>query len=364
MSSIFGDHLKLSVFGQSHGPAVGMNLDGIPAGKPVDLGSLQEFMARRAPGNADTATSRKETDEVEFLGGIVDGFTCGAPITAIIRNTNIRPSDYATTKDIPRPGHADFSAQVKYHGYQDASGGGHFSGRLTAPICIAGALCKQWLAEIGIEIHAHISRIGNVQDISLDPISPDFSRVCYDFPTLQPEVAKKMMEEIRVAKENGDSIGGSVTCAVTGFPAGIGEPMFGGIENKLSQILFGIPALKAVEFGAGTAFAAMHGSEANDPFIVSDGKIKTSTNHCGGILGGISTGMPIVFRATFKPTPSIAMEQRSVSMRQMRSIQMTVQGRHDPCIVPRAVAVVEAAAAIALYDLWLGHNCVETRVLP
>ena len=338
MSSFYGNILKLSIFGQSHGPAVGMTLDGIPAGNKVDSDTLDAFLARRAPGKAPLATPRKETDSVEFLSGIVDGFTCGAPITAIIRNTDPKPSDYAQFKDVPRPGHADFTAQVKYGGYQDASGGGHFSGRLTAPLCIAGGLCKQWLESMGIHITAYIKQIGSV---------------CSEFSQMQPVVDSKMEEEIRLAKEQGDSIGGSITCVIDGLPAGIGEPIFDGIENKLAHILFGIPAVKALEFGDGTAFAGLHGSEANDAFIVENGKIRTATNHCGGILGGISTGMPVLFTVTFKPTPSISRRQQSVSMSDLTPRKLEIAGRHDPCIVPRAVPVVEAAAAIGIYDLIL-----------
>ena len=361
MSSVFGENLKLSIFGQSHGPAIGMTLDGIPAGNPVDLDGLNAFLSRRAPGKSPLATGRKEADRPEFLSGLVGGFTCGAPITAVIYNQDARPADYSPNRDIPRPGHADFTAQMKYGGYQDASGGGHFSGRLTAPLCIAGGLCKQWLKKMGIQIGAHISQIGSVTDVPFNPMQPEIGMIGSDFPVLQPSVAKKMQLEIQSAKEAGDSVGGSVTCAVTGLPAGIGEPMFGGIENRIAQIVYGIPAVKAVSFGAGAAFASMRGSEANDAFIIDDGKIKTATNFCGGILGGISTGMPILFTVTFKPTPSIALPQSSVSMCSMTPAALEIKGRHDPCIVPRAVPVVEAAAAVAIYDLILGHHPTESR---
>lgn len=361
MSSFFGDHLKLSIFGQSHGPAIGMTLDGIPAGKKVDEDALNAFLSRRAPGKNPFSTARAEEDVPQFLSGIVDGYTCGAPITAVITNNNAHPADYESTKDIPRPGHADYAAQVKYGGFQDASGGGHFSGRLTAPLCIAGGLCKQWLEEMGIQIGAHISQIGSVKDSSFNPVHPEIQNICSQFPVLQPIVARKMQEEIAQAKEAGDSIGGSITCAVVGLPAGIGEPMFGGIENKIAQIIYGIPAVKALEFGAGSAFASMKGSEANDAFTIEKSEIRTVTNHCGGILGGISTGMPILFTVTFKPTPSISKPQLSVSLSRMEPVETVVKGRHDPCIVPRAVPVVEAAAAIALYDLILGHHPMDSR---
>lgn len=361
MSSIFGENLKLSIFGQSHGPAIGMTLDGIPAGKKVDFDALNAFLARRAPGKNGISAARHEEDRPEFLSGIVDGYTCGAPITAIIYNKNAHPADYETLKDIPRPGHADFTAQMKFGGFQDASGGGHFSGRLTAPLCIAGGMCKQWLEEMGIRIGAHIRQIGAVKDSPFNPVQPEISGICSEFPVLQPEVANKMQAEILNAKEAGDSIGGSVTCAVVGLPAGIGEPIFGGIENKIAQIIYGIPAVKALEFGAGTALASMRGSEANDAFTIENGEIRTRTNHCGGILGGISTGMPILFTVTFKPTPSISMPQASVCMHSMEPSEVIVSGRHDPCIVPRAVPVVEAAAAVALYDLILSHHPIDLR---
>ena len=353
MSSTYGDKLKLSIFGQSHGPAIGMTLDGIPAGLPVNLEALNDFMARRAPGQGNFTTSRKEIDEPEFLSGVVDGFTCGAPLSAIIRNTNTRSGDYSNLKDCPRPGHADFPAQIKYRGFQDVAGGGHFSGRLTAPLCIAGGLCKQWLCKFGIEIGAHISSIAGITDKSFDWINPDLSSVQQGFPVLDKAAGEKMLTEIEKAKADGDSVGGTIECAVTGLPAGLGEPMFGGVENKLAQILYGVPAVKGLEFGSGFAGSALHGSENNDPYTVIDDNIRTLTNNAGGILGGITTGMPLVFKVAIKPTPSIAQQQQSVSLEHKQVQELVVQGRHDPCIVPRAVPVIEAAAAIAIFDLCL-----------
>ena len=355
MSSTYGNHLKLSVFGQSHGKAIGMTLDGIPAGLPVDLHALQCFLNRRAPGQHAYATPRKEADQPDFLSGIIDGYTCGAPIAALIYNQNTRSGDYSNLKDCPRPGHADYAAQVKYGGYQDVAGGGHFSGRLTAPICIAGGLCKQWLALQGIEISARIFSIAGIMDepISWDPIKPDFHRLCSDFPVLNSEAGAKMQAAIAEAKADGDSVGGVIECAVTGLPAGLGGPLFGGMEGKIAQVVYGIPAVKGVEFGAGFHSAALRGSENNDEYAVIEGKIQTKTNNSGGILGGITTGMPLMLKAAIKPTPSILMQQQTVSLKTMEETTLQIQGRHDPCIVPRAVPVIEAAVAIAIYDTLL-----------
>lgn len=353
MSSTYGENLKMTIFGQSHGAAIGVSLDGIPAGLPVDMEALSAFLARRAPGNASYATARKEADAPEILSGIVDGHTVGAPIAAVIRNTNTRSGDYANLKDCPRPGHADYTAQVKYRGFQDSAGGGHFSGRLTAPLCIAGGLCKQWLEGRGIRIGAHIAAIGGIEDAPFDPIAPKLDAVGRIFPVLDGLQGDKMLERIEQAKKNLDSLGGIIECAVTGLPAGLGEPMFGGVENRLAQILFGIPAVKGVEFGAGFSVAEMTGSQNNDPFAVEDGKVVTATNNCGGALGGITDGMPLIFRIAVKPTPSIGREQKSVKLSTTEECSLTVQGRHDPCIVPRAVPVAEAAAAIAIMDMLL-----------
>lgn len=357
MSSTYGENLKLSIFGQSHGPAIGMVLDGIPAGLSVNFDELQTFLNRRAPGNGDWSTPRKEADRPEFLSGLIDGATCGAPIAAVIHNTNTRSGDYANLKDSPRPGHADFTAQMKYGGYQDASGGGHFSGRLTAPLCIAGGLCKQWLAEMGIFVGAHILSIGDVKDTAFDPVAPQLDMVDPNFPVLDKAAAGSMQAAISDVRKIGDSIGGSIQCAITGLPAGLGEPMFGGVESKLAQILYGIPAVKGLSFGKTMTL----GSENNDAFIMDGETVRTETNHCGGILGGITNGMPVLFTVSFKPTPSIALPQKSVDLKTGEPVTLTVSGRHDPCIVPRAVPVVEAAAAIAVYDMILGNTQTQRR---
>jgi len=361
MSSTYGENLKLSIFGQSHGPAIGMTLDGIPAGLSVDLEKLQEFLNRRAPGQNDWSTPRKEEDKPEFLGGILDGYTCGAPIAAVIYNKNTRSGDYDNLKNCPRPGHADYTAQVKYGGFQDATGGGHFSGRLTAPLCVAGGLCKQWLEEMGIQIGAHILAIGECGDQYFDPMDPEIESVGKDFPVLDPEAGKAMRDWITQANAAGDSVGGIIECAITGLPAGIGEPMFGGVESKIAQIVYGIPAVKGVEFGIGFDCACVPGSSSNDNFTVVDGKIVTATNNAGGILGGITNGMPVIFTTAIKATPSIRCTQNSVSLRTLETAELNIQGRHDPCIVPRAVPVVEAAAAIAIYDLILGNTQTDRR---
>ena len=363
MSSTYGENLKLSIFGQSQGPAVGMTLDGIPAGLPVDLEKLQLFLNRRSPGQHDWATSRKEEDRPEFLGGILDGFTCGAPIAAVIYNNNAHSGDYEALRDCPRPGHADYTAQVKYGGFQDAAGGGHFSGRLTAPLCIAGGLCKQWLEEMGIRIGAHILYLSGGQvfsaeaaDTRFDEISPELDRIQPNFPVINPKAGEIMRSDIAELCAAGDSAGGAIECAITGLPAGIGEPMFGGVENRISQIIFGIPAVKGIRFGADTVSVDSTGSLYNDPYAIADGKVVTCTNSAGGILGGITNGMPVIFHVDIKPTPSIARPQQTVNLKTGEITTLEIKGRHDPCIVPRAVPVVEAAAAIAIYDLILGNT--------
>ena len=357
MSSTYGENLKLSIFGQSHGPAIGMVLDGIPAGLPVNTDELQAFLNRRAPGNGDWSTPRKEADQPEFLSGILNGATSGAPIAAIIQNTNTRSGDYDSLKNRPRPAHADYTAQVKYGGYQDAAGGGHFSGRLTASICIAGGLCKQWLTQMGISIGAHILSIGTVTDDSFDPIRPQLELVDALFPVLCRDASVQMQSAIAEVRKASDSIGGRIECAITGLPVGLGEPMFGGVESKLSQILYGIPAVKGLSFGDTMTL----GSDNNDAFTWENGTVRTETNHCGGILGGITNGMPVVFTVSVKPTPSIALPQQTVDLQTGENVTISITGRHDPCIVPRAVPVVEAAAAIAIYDLILGNTQTQGR---
>ncbi len=362
MSSTYGENLKLSIFGQSHGPAIGMVLDGIPAGLPVDFDKLQMFLNRRAPGQNDWSTPRREEDRPDFLGGILDNFTCGAPIAAVIANKNTRSGDYANLKDCPRPGHADYTAQIKYGGFQDAAGGGHFSGRLTAPLCIAGGLCIQWLDQMGIRIGARIAAIGGVcDDIDLDLIHPQLDQIGTNFPVISPTAGERMRQKIAEARANGDSVGGIIQCCITGVPAGLGDPMFSGVESRIAQIVYGIPAVKSIDFGAGYSVGYMRGSQCNDAFTILDGHILTLTNNAGGILGGITNGMPVIFQTAIKPTPSISQPQNSVSLSHMQNQPLIVKGRHDPCIVPRAVPVIEAAAAIAIYDLILGSSQIIRR---
>lgn len=328
MSSYYGN-IRFTIFGQSHSPAIGVTVEGLPVGFAPDLDELARFMARRAPGQNEYSTPRKEADAPEFISGLFHGRICGAPLTAVIRNTNTRSADYAELKTKPRPGHADLTAEIKYGGAQDHTGGGHFSGRLTAPLCIVGGLCKQVLEKEGISIHAHVAAIGGIGD--------------------EAEWKKAILK----VKEEGDSLGGIIECVAEGVPAGLGGPMFDGLESRISQLVFGIPAVKGVEFGEGFGAAVLRGSENNDPFEMQGGKIITKTNHCGGILGGISNGMPIVLRAAVKPTPSIAKEQDTVDLLTGENAKLSVTGRHDPCIVPRAVPCVEAAVAIAVYDALL-----------
>ena len=355
MASYLGEHIHVSVFGQSHSPAIGVVVDGLPAGERVDMEELGRFLKRRAPGQNATSTPRKEADLPQFLSGLVDDVTCGAPLAALIENTNTRSQDYAQLRDKPRPGHADFTAQVKYGGFQDVAGGGHFSGRLTAPLCIAGGICLQILKRRGLEVAAHIASVAGEADRPFDPMGESTETMDAlkraPFPVLDEKAGERMRKVILQAKEEGDSVGGIIECLVTGVPAGLGEPMFGGMENRLAAALFGIPAVKGVEFGAGFGVAAMRGSENNDPFTVKDGKVVTETNHAGGILGGITNGMPLVFRLAVKPTPSIAKQQQTVSLSKKQVEELVVTGRHDPCIVPRAVPVVEAVTALVLTDL-------------
>lgn len=360
MSFQWGESLRVSVFGQSHAAAIGVTVEGLPAGERIDLEALQRFLERRAPGRSPTATARREADRPEILCGLVDGVTCGAPLTAIIRNSDTRSGDYEQLRETPRPGHADFPAQIKYGGAQDLRGGGSFSGRMTAPLCIAGGICLQLLERRGIKVSAHIAEIGGIPDVPFDPMGLDSEAAerlaAAELPTLSPSAGEVMREAILSAAAEGDSLGGVVECMVTGLPVGLGGPLFGGLDGKLAAAVFAIPAVKGVEFGAGFDAARLRGSENNDPYAVKDGAVVTETNCAGGILGGMSTGMPLLFRAAFKPTPSIAKPQKSVKLSTLEETELVVSGRHDPCVVPRAVPVVEAVAALALYDALLSER--------
>ena len=352
MNSTYHGNISFTIFGQSHSPAIGVTVEGLPAGFAPDFEELSRFMARRAPGRNAYSTPRKEDDIPEFLSGLQDGRLCGTPLTAVIRNNNTRSRDYDELRIKPRPGHADYTAQVKYGGAQDYRGGGHFSGRLTAPLCIVGGLCKQLLAREGITIISRIAEIAGVCDNG----ELNCSTAEKPFPVVDDAAGEAMQQAILSAKAEGDSVGGVIECAVLGAPAGLGDPVFGGMENRISQLVFGIPAVKGIAFGAGFDAAHLRGSENNDPFTMCDGNVITKTNNCGGILGGITNGMPIVFRAAVKPTPSIGIEQDTVNLSTMENTRLTVVGRHDPCIVPRAVPCVEAAAAIAVYDALLARR--------
>ena len=355
MSSTWGQCLKLSIFGQSHGEAIGVTLDGFPAGMDIDMDRLLGEMARRAPGQSLLTTARREADAPEFLSGVLNGKTTGQPICILIRNTNQRSRDYGDGVDLVRPGHADYTGHVRYFGHEDWRGGGSFSGRLTAPIVAAGALCSQWLEQQGVKIACHIQQLGAVQDTSFMAADPTADYSCMKqmhLPVLTAGLDAQMEAEAMAARDAGDSIGGVIECMVTGLPAGLGAPFFDSVESEISQLLFSIPAVKGVEFGAGFGFAAMRGSQANDAFRMADGKVVAETNHAGGINGGITNGMPVIFRCAIRPTPSIALKQQTVSLKTGEDAELEIHGRHDPCILPRAVPVVEAMAAIAILDMW------------
>ncbi len=355
MSSDFGNNIKISVFGQSHSEGIGVVIDGLPAGKKLDFEAVTAFLARRSSGGGALTTARTEKDKPHILSGVVDDVTCGAPLCAVFINGDIQSSDYDIIADVPRPSHADYSAHIKFGGFNDFRGGGHFSARLTAPLCFAGAVCIQLLREMGIEIAAHISSIGSVEDRRFSPteITAEELRALKRKanPVIDDAVFDEMCVEILSAKDEGDSVGGTVECCVVGLPVGVGEPIFDGLENRIAACVFAIPAVKGIEFGNGFDCASLRGSKNNDAFYYDGETVKTRTNNCGGIQGGLSNGMPLIFRLAFKPTPSIACEQASISLSKGTDVKLCVEGRHDPCVVLRAVPCVEAAAAIAVYDL-------------
>ena len=357
MSSAFGNCIKISIFGQSHSESIGVVIDGLKAGFKLDMNAISAFMKRRAPGQNAVSTPRSEADEPHIVSGLVDGVTCGAPLCAIINNTNVRSKDYSKLKEVPRPAHSDFPAFVKHSGFNDIRGGGHFSARLTAPLCFAGAVCMQLLEKENIYIGAHISSIKDVHDSPFDMVSvskADLEKLKNaPVPLLNQETWALMEKTVLDAKAQGDSVGGIIECACIGLKPGIGEPMFDGIENRISQAIFAVPAIKGIEFGVGFKAAELFGSENNDTFYFDGDAVKTKTNNHGGILGGLSSGMPIIFRTAFKPTPSIAKEQDSVNLVSSTNEKLKIEGRHDPCVVLRAVPCIEAATAIAVYDLLL-----------
>lgn len=359
MSSEFGNILRVSVFGQSHGKAIGVNIDGLPAGEPIDLEELNAFLDRRKPGKSPLSTARKESDTPVFLSGLENGVTCGFPLCAVIENSDQHSSDYSELADKPRPSHADYTARVKWGGHADMRGGGHFSGRLTAPLCIAGGIAKQILARRGIFVGAHLAAVGTENDapFPLHPTAELFDTIAAKpFPVVDDGAGERMQALILEARQDLDSVGGIIECAAIGLPAGLGDPMFGGVENRLAAALFGIPAVKGVEFGLGFGSSRLRGSENNDPFTVENGTVVTASNRAGGILGGITTGMPVTLRTAIKPTPSISRPQQTVRLSAMESAELVIRGRHDPCIAHRAVPVVEAVTAAVLLDLLLEGN--------
>ncbi len=359
MSSEYGTSLKINIFGASHAEEIGVTVNGFPKGEKIDNDKLLKFMGRRKPGQSALTTPRVEADLPIFESGLTDDTTDGNILRAVIKNTNTRSGDYANLRTCPRPAHADYCAYVKYEGKADMRGGGHFSARLTAPLCIVGGMCLQMLERRGIKVGAHIAAIGSVHDDSfpLHPSDELFAELAEKkVAVINDTAGERMSAEILAARDDDDSIGGIVECAITGVPAGIGDPMFDGIENKLAAALFGIPAVKGVEFGNGFECATLRGSQNNDPFIIKDGKVQTETNNHGGALGGITTGMPIVFRVAFKPTPSIGREQRTVDLETMTETTLSIKGRHDPCVVIRAVPVVEAVAATVITDILLSEG--------
>lgn len=354
MSSMMGNKIKISVFGQSHSKAIGVVIDGLPAGKKIDMEKVMAFMERRAPGRNAYSTKRFEADKPEILSGLVNDITCGAPLCMVIYNENQNSADYENIMDAPRPSHADYSAYIKYDGFNDVSGGGHFSGRLTAPLCFAGAVCMQILEDMGVSVQAHILSIKDVKDEKFNPINVENYNIDKkEFSVINDSQGEQMKAEIEKARIQGDSVGGVIECAITGVKAGFGDPMFDGVENQLAKNLFGIPAVKGIEFGNGFEATTLYGSENNDEFCIENGEIKTKTNNAGGINGGITNGMPILFNVAIKPTPSIAKIQDSISLKYKTEKELEITGRHDPCIVPRAVPVVEAVAAITILDIIL-----------
>lgn len=358
MSNTFGQHIKVTIFGESHGNGIGCIIDGLPAGISINWEALRKEMARRAPGNSNLATPRKEKDAFEVLSGYFNDHTTGTPLAMEIRNTSQHSSDYDILKDNMRPGHADYTGHVKYGGFNDYRGGGHFSGRITAPLTFAGAIAEQVLQAKGITIGSHVVRIGNHTDRGFQPMGESAETLealkQQKLPVLTESIGQQMEETILAAKQEGDSVGGIVECMAIGLPVGLGDPFFDSLESALSHMMFSIPAVKGIEFGDGFALATMKGSEANDPMAYKEGEPSVVTNHNGGILGGISNGNPLLFRVAIKPTASIGKEQHTINISTGQDTLLSIGGRHDPCIVPRAIPVIETATALVLLDALLG----------
>ena len=359
MKNTFGNHISVTLFGESHGSAIGAVLDGMAPGLAVDESFIAEILSRRRPVGA-ISTARQEKDAFSIVSGVFNGKTTGTPICILIPNADTRSGDYSQMRSAPRPSHADFTAQCKYHGFQDYRGGGHFSGRLTAALCAAGAICLSALNKKGIHIATHIQQISSVCDREFEDLEADMQKLNrLDFAVLDESKKEQMLTAITNAKADGDSVGGILETAVTGLPAGVGEPWFDSIESLLSHALFSIPAIKGVEFGAGFSIASMRGSEANDAFYAENGQIKTKTNHAGGINGGITNGMPILFRCAVRPTPTIGKPQETVDLQTGENTTLAAKGRHDPCIVHRARIVVDCMTAITLCDILAGRYGVD-----
>lgn len=352
---MWGNNIKLSIFGESHGNAIGINIDNLPPGFPLDMEEIMREMRRRAPGKNNLSTARKESDVPEILSGYFEGKTTGTPLCAIIRNSDNKSKDYSKIKDVMRPGHGDYPGFVKYKGFNDYRGGGHFSGRITAPLVFAGAICKQILRSKGIEIVAHIKSVGTVEDESFLDINLNNNILeklkNEEIPVINGNLKENIKDEILTARQEGDSIGGSIECAVLGIDAGFGSPFFDSVESTLAHLIFSVPAVKGIEFGKGFDLCKMKGSQANDEYYLEGEKIRTRSNNNGGILGGITSGMPIVFNVAIKPTPSIYKEQNTINVDKMEETVLKIEGRHDPCIVQRAVPVIEAVAAIGILDI-------------
>ena len=357
MSSVIGDKIKLSIFGESHGEAIGCVIDGLPAGIKIDMNAVYKDMQRRTPGKDKTATPRLEKDIPHILSGMLDDVTTGAPLAMVIENTNTKSGDYSNLMTVPRPGHSDYPAYVKYGGNNDIRGGGHFSGRLTAPLVFAGSVAKQVLSQMGVTIGAHIKQIGSVWDAASDLNKTDKSLLdtlsSSTFSLIDETKEQAMRDEIEKARLSLDSVGGIIECFAVGLPVGLGGNMFDTVEGKLASILFGVPAVKGVEFGIGFGFADKRASEVNDQYEIKNGRVATLSNNNGGVLGGMTDGAPLSVSVAIKPTPSIAKKQKSVNLQTMENAELEIHGRHDPCIVVRAVPVIECAVALGLLDLMM-----------
>ena len=357
MSGIYGMNIKMAIYGESHGASIGLVIDGVPPGLQLDLEQIEKEMARRAPGKNQLSTQRKESDSFAIQSGFFEGYTTGTPLCVVIKNSDQHSKDYSILKDKMRPGHADYAGFVRYQGFNDYRGGGHFSGRLTAPLVFMGAVAKQALAQAGILVGAHILQIADIKEENFNPLGIDDKKITElagkDFAVMDDAIGEKMQAKILEAKAELNSVGGVIEAMVTNVPAGLGAPYFDSVESRLSHALFSVPAVKGVEFGDGFGISGMTGAEANDQLHYEDGKVVAETNHNGGITGGITNGMPVIFRVAIKPTPSISREQKTISLQEKCDTTLTIVGRHDPCIVQRAVPVIEAVTAWTMWDLLL-----------